>query len=367
MQKPKRACLLAPILVFGTVFSGCYTVKQGYHQARLLYEAKPISRVLEQKQESETRLQKLQWVPRVLSFAHEDLGLKNTGSYQKYVALESPVLTYLVQAAPKRKFELKTWWFPVVGRQPYLGFFKKEEAIALQKELQEEGFDTVLSGAQAFSMLGFWADPVYSTMLDGNSLVELVEVLIHELAHSTLYVPGFSSFNENFANFVGVQGAKLFLDKNVALGVNGSDYVENEKKSEAVRQKFQEYLGRVRQRLEAFYMRAAQNPSMLDDTVFLAARDREFDGISGDYKAVMGGLEKGSRYEHAFARERLNNARVLSYALYDAHQGVFEKLWKVSRENMKQFLSLVQRCVNKTPDSEAQLWSQLESCEENAQ
>ena len=54
-------------------------------------------------------------------------------------------------------------------------------------------------------------------MLDGQSVPELAEVLIHELTHATLYVPGFSAFNENLANFVGARGAALFWESILML------------------------------------------------------------------------------------------------------------------------------------------------------
>jgi predicted aminopeptidase len=352
------------VVVLAHLVSGCYTLKQGYQQVRLLSSAKTVSEILANQTETPDRLEKLRWVPKIVNFAENDLRLKVDGNYKKYIALEGSSVTYIVQAAQKRRLEQKNWWFPIVGSQPYLGFFQKKDAENFRKELLEEGFDTSLGGVQAFSLLGYIADPVYSSMLDGNTLPNLAEVLIHELAHATLYVPGRSSFNENFANFVGSKGAFLFLNAHEELRESSQLFWDESRRNDEARKFFGTYLRQVKDTLQKFYREASDNPAMADDAVFLKARQLEFDKISADYLAHMDGREKGTDYERAFAQGRVNNATILGYALYEAHQDVFEKIFERAGNDMVRFVNDVRNCVKQGGTSEAELWNHLETCGE---
>ena len=113
--------------------TGCYTLAQGVEQAKLISRHVPIEEVLQQNSETPERLNKLKLVPQVLRFAEERIQLTPGKSYKIYISLDRPALSYVVQAAEKRQLKLKTWWFPVVGAQPYLGFFDKQKASDFQK------------------------------------------------------------------------------------------------------------------------------------------------------------------------------------------------------------------------------------------
>jgi predicted aminopeptidase len=350
------------VLGFVPLVSGCYTIKQGYQQVRLLQSAEPVSRVVAERKETHDRLEKLRWVPQIVSFAEKSLRLKVNGNYEKYVALKGSSVTYIVQAAQKRRLEQKKWWFPFVGEQPYLGFFEKKDAESFQKKLVEDGFDTALGGVQAFSLLGYFPDPVYSSMLDGNNVPQLAEVIIHEIAHSTLYLPGMPSFNENFANFVGSKGALLFLEAHAEIRDASSGFLNDSQRNAEAQRLFGIYLQQAKASLQKFYEDAATNASLGNEAAFLEARQKEFDKISTGYLAHMNGREKDTDYERAFSFGRVNNATILGYSLYEAHQGVFEKIFEKNGRNMERFLSEIRTCAKQGEASEAELWNQLEKC-----
>src|SRR6202044_894608 len=112
------------------------------------------------------------------------------------------------------RFHPKTWWFPIVGRVPYLGWFDRDAAHDFADELREEGWGAGVGAPEAYSTLGWFDDPVLSTMLsDGDeALGELVNVVLHESVHATLYVDGQTRFNESLAEFAAGKLTLTYLD-----------------------------------------------------------------------------------------------------------------------------------------------------------
>jgi predicted aminopeptidase len=193
------------------LLSGCYVTKLATKQVQLWNTQRPISEVIEDDKVAEAERKRLVFTQGVLKQAKLE-GLNVGESYSRYIALKGDAVSYTVQAAPPDKLELKTWWFPFVGSVPYLGFFEKEERDAEAQELRHEGFDVSVSSVAAFSSLGWFSDPIYSTMLKRTE-VELAEVIFHELVHRTLWVNGSVEFNENLAEFLGEHLAKDYFVK----------------------------------------------------------------------------------------------------------------------------------------------------------
>jgi predicted aminopeptidase len=102
-----------------------------------------------------------------------------------------------------------------VGTVPYLGWFDRGDARELADELREAGWDSDVGAADAYSTLGFFDDPVLSTMIsDGDEAVgELVNVILHESTHATLYIDGQTRFNESLAEYTAGKLATAYLDR----------------------------------------------------------------------------------------------------------------------------------------------------------
>jgi len=203
--------LLALSLVASCVAcSPIYVVKAGIAEARILRARQPIARVINDTTVDASTRAKLAWVVEARRFAADELGIRVGDSYTMYTELDRDTLAMVLSAAPKDRLAPKTWWFPVVGRVPYKGFFSESSALGEQRKLEREGLDTYLRPTAAFSTLGWFNDPVLSTVLDTDD-VEIVATVLHELSHQHLFVPGQVGFNESFATFAGRVGAIRFF------------------------------------------------------------------------------------------------------------------------------------------------------------
>ena len=128
----------------------------------------------------------------------------------------------MTACAPLR-FEEKLWRFPIVGSVPYLGFFHEKTAREYAKALERDGLDVDVRGVSTYSTLGWFRDPITSPMLaDGpNALGDLVDVVLHESVHATIYLDDQTPFNESLASFVAPRLAADYLAR-----TRGSDAPE---------------------------------------------------------------------------------------------------------------------------------------------
>ena len=354
------ASLKLTIIFTSVLLNGCYTLTQGFEQARLFARRVPLESVLKEAAEKPERIEKLKLVPEVLQFAESKLGLTPGSSYKHYISLDRPVLSYVVQAAEKRKLKLKTWWFPIVGAQPYLGYFDKAKAAHFQKTLVAEGYDTVMGGVQAFSLLGYFPDPVYSSMVDGNTRFEFVELLFHETLHRTIYVPNAYTFNENLADFVARNATVLFLRQNPGGDAEAQRYLTLEAKVHEARQEFREFLKVARSELDAFY--AQPELKDLSEEKFIDLRKAKFAELSNQFQQRAGEKIKGTQYATFFQPERFNNATFLAASVYESRQEPFEKLLERLGSDLAKFTQVIRACVADAKESEAEVWDSVMQC-----
>ncbi len=308
-----------------------YLSRLGWHQSFVTFRSVPVQEVLEDGFLEEESRKKIELVQAVKRFGEERLGLKRTENYTKYFDTDRPVL-YLLTASEKDRLRLYQWDFPIIGRVTYKSIFTLKEAEKEKADLERKGLDTYLQQAAAYSTLGWLKDPIFSSMLVWDEPT-LVNVILHEMVHATIYFKGETALNEQLATFIGNQGALLFLtekygsaSKEVALA---TAYQEDEFL-------FARWIEEAYKTLSDFYDRPISREEKL------RRRQEVFKSIQERFIEMQGNF-KTSCYK-GFERIKLNNAVLLAHRTYlgrmDRFEDFYLKLGKDLRKVVEFFKEL---------------------------
>jgi predicted aminopeptidase len=320
-------------LIFILFCSGCrmgYLLNAASGQYELLSGSVPVEEGLKDDSLSEEQKTRLRLVSQIKDFGEEELRLKKTENYENVYLKSQRNPIFTISASPKDQLSLKTWWFPIVGKMPYLGFFDLEKAKAEKAKLQKKDLDVNLGAAGAYSTLGWFKDPVTLSLLEGSTHT-LVETILHELTHTTLYVGGQGDFNEGFANLVGLVGAKQFLEAHYGqshpLTIEAQNNIEDERL-------FSSYISTLMEELEGIYN------STISYEEKLSRREKIFRRALASFERIKGKL-KTNRFTY-FGRSGLNNAYLMSINLYHRHFHLFEAVYQRKGQSVKETLSYFQ-------------------------
>jgi predicted aminopeptidase len=205
-----------------------YLAQAALGQDDIAYRTRPIHEVLDDPSVPERTREVLALVDRAKTFGQAH-GLTPTRSYEEYADLKRSAVVWVVSACQPLRFEVETWSFPIVGSVPYLGWFERRDAERHAARLRRAGLDVNVRPARAYSTLGWFDDPVLSTMIRGGegALADLVDVVLHESVHSTLYIESQSRFNESLASFVARELTRDFLRSQIGVEVAAA-YLEDQ-------------------------------------------------------------------------------------------------------------------------------------------
>jgi predicted aminopeptidase len=310
--------LLAVVAVACLTCSPLYVIRAGIEEAKILGRRREISEVIADPATTPSIKGKLELVVQARTFADQQLGLDAGESYTTYSWVESDTLLMVLSAARKDRFIPYTWWFPIVGRVPYKGYFDFEDAYQEARELEADGYDTHVRPSGAFSTLGWFNDPVLNTILRYGD-VGLAATVVHEILHNSIYIPGEAGFNESFANFVGDRGAGVFFCTREGTADPRCRSAEAAWQDNMV---FGAALSDLVARLERIYRRddlTAEQRIQQRDTVFANWR--------GDYRRrVVPQLQTGAFRD--YAEEPLNNATLIGTRLYYERLDLFEQVFQ---------------------------------------
>ncbi|MBA4148315.1 MAG: aminopeptidase [Verrucomicrobia bacterium] len=196
------------------ILCGCQTFSF-YGQAirgqyQMMSDRQPIGKLIAADSTEEKLKGKFELILELRKFAESDLALPTDGHYLNYVDLQRSNVVWNIYAADELSLEPKTWWYPVVGKLSYRGYFKEASAEKMAAKLRKQNYDVYVGGVDAYSTLGWFKDPVLNTFIDSSER-RLASLIFHELAHQRLFVAGDTEFNEAFATAVGEEGVRRWM------------------------------------------------------------------------------------------------------------------------------------------------------------
>lgn len=247
-------------------------------------------------------------------FASDRLQLPRNGSYTRYVALDRSYVTWAVVAAPEFSLDPVQHCFPFAGCVAYRGYFSQDQARREASRLRARGYETYINGVVAYSTLGWFDDPVLSSMWNGGDPVGIV---FHELAHQRLYLPGDTDFSESYASFVEQEGLREWR---AAHGLR-ADESAHRREAETIERVFA-----LRRQLAAIYAQPLAPAAMREaKRQAIEAFRTESQRLRERWRAE--GVRTASSPDD-WAEGAINNARLAAVAAYDRWVPAFAALFR---------------------------------------
>jgi len=320
------------MLLVLTSLTGCKTAhfysQAAVGQAEVMLKRKSVETWIAAPTTSPPLRSRLELSQRLLAFAESELQMPSKGSYTLYTDLGRPHVVWVIHAAPELSLEPKKWWYPFIGKQEYRGYFSEKDALDEVRRLNGDGYETSVSGVDAYSTLGVFRDPLLNTFIMRDE-AEFAELLFHELVHQRHYTAGDTSYNEGLAEAVSREGVRRWLR------AHGS-------KEQMLR--YETRLKRIAQaggaiqtatnRLERIYT------SNATDTEKRKLKQQEIHRLKERLRQLRG--EWGTGLD-AWIDEPINNARLNSFTAYEEQVPHFQKLIKESNGDFVRFWQEVEK------------------------
>lgn len=323
-QKLASVALLMSVLLLHGCGTAGYYYQSIHGHFSLLGGSRPISKLLQDAKTDVEMRRKLELVLEARKFATDQLGLPKNDSYRSYTSLDREAVVWSVVATPEFSVTPKQWCYPVIGCASYRGYFDRQQAQSYADSLSRDGLDVTLEPAAAYSTLGWFDDPLPSTVINWLES-RLVGLIFHELAHQQLYVAGDSAFNEAFASTVEQVGVERWfrLRKDAAV-------LKQWRQRKHRKDEFYRLLLDTRSRLQQLYGRSLPASEMR------AQKAVEFERLRSDYLKLKQRWNGYTGFERWFRRD-LNNARLASVATYARLVPGFLQLLKESNGDLGKF------------------------------
>jgi hypothetical protein len=325
-------------------FSSCskmlYVAEQGVGQISLIHRGVPNENILNSVKYDKKIKQKIQKIEHFKEYFFKYFNKKPTEIYTKTTFLKSKAVTYLVIASPFYTITPKLECFPFVGCFPYLGFFKQQSALEYSANLKKEGLVTHVRPVYAYSTLGHFQDTILSSFFHYEDF-ELAELVFHELFHTIFFIKDEVEFNENLANFMGVELAMNYFNW------KPSERQEKEKKELAIRELSHHMVTLVGELNQLYLKNGGEKISALYAEEILSnfLGDRFIPEIQNKCNKLS--LANKDCFP---LRTKWNNASFSAYLTYQKDMKEIEKLSARIGTDLRKFLEYIEQELNNFKD-----------------
>lgn len=226
-----------------------YGWMQATGQIKILMNVKEVEDVMNDPSFPDSLKKQILLIQEIKQFGVDSLGLNPSNNYTTFYDQKGKPILWVITASDRYQLKALDWKFPLIGTFSYKGFFDSTKAALQEAALIQQGYDTDMNEVSAWSTLGYFKDPILSSMLY-RSKGALANLILHELTHGTLFVKDNLEMNENLASFVGDIGATKFLTQRY-----GSDSPELKKYefSKKYNNAYAQHILRGAQELDSLY------------------------------------------------------------------------------------------------------------------
>ncbi len=325
----KRGLPMLAILLLSGCSSLSYYTQLAEGQLALLRAREPAVDVIADPTRDPELRQHLISSQQARVFASEHLHLPDNQSYRLYADIHRRYVVWNVFATDEFSLDPVTHCFPIAGCVAYRGYYSQDGARGEAALRKLEGKDVYVSGVEAYSTLGWFNDPIISSMMNWGD-ERLATLIFHELAHQRFYVKDDSEFNESYATFVEQEGTRQWR---AARGLPPETL-----SSEAQRRDQLTQLAlSTRDRLKALYAQP------LSIEVMRQRKAAEFERLRTEYQRMRDTQWNGDRRFDSWVYAPMNNARLLPIGLYDQWVPAFEALFKQAKGDWPEFFKAVEK------------------------
>ena len=304
-------------------------------QGQLLLNQRPVAKVIADPATDPALARRLELAQQARRFATRELGLPDNRSYTRYVELGRPYVVWNVFATPRYSVDAVRHCFPIAGCVAYRGYFDEARARSEAARLKRLGDDVYVGGVSAYSTLGWFADPILSSMLRWDD-DELAGTIFHELAHQLIYVRDDSAFNESFASFVQEQGLDAWRASRGLPPPSGKAQEEEDG--------FTRLVLDLRERLRKVYAQGG------GESALEAGKQAEIAAFRERYRQWRElNWPDDHRYD-AWVAAPINNARLLPFGLYDQWKPAFAALFRQAEGQWPLFYADVRKLARQPKD-----------------
>lgn len=323
--------VLFPSLLF-LLLNGCtstsYYSQLASGQLQLLRAREPVSSVIADPARDQKLRTHLEQSQKARTFASQQLHLPDNQSYRLYADIGRPFVVWNVFATPEFSLQPVNHCFPIAGCVAYRGYYSQSAARGEAALQRLQGMDVSIGGVEAYSTLGWFNDPIISSMV-GWSDERLATLIFHELAHQRFYVKDDTEFNESFATFVEQEGTRQWRAYRHMPPDNNAQARQ--------REQFTELVLKTRTRLEKLYTLPLPTEQMRQ------RKAAEFDRLRSEYRQLRDSQWAADKRYDAWIHAPMNNARLLPFGLYDQWVPAFAALFHQEGGDWLKFYTAVEK------------------------